>query len=207
MSAVLDLQKNVEKAKGNGTSNYDIKPFQITVKTYDLMIKHGILTENDNVELLDGEIIEKMPKGTDHSLTTDIIAEFFYSKLLGKCLIRNQNPIWLETSEPEPDLVLCKLPREKYRSQHPKPEDIHLIIEVSDSTLFLDRTRKANVYARAGIEHYLIVNIENHTVEDYRQPSADGFQWKQTYKIGDKFNLIAFPEIEINVTDFFQNEG
>lgn len=178
----------------------------LSVEIYDLMIKNGILTENDNVELLNGAIIEKMPKGERHAYCNDLISDFIKENFGKKVFVRNQNPIILDDfSAPEPDIVLCELPREKYRSNHPSPEDILLIIEVSDTTLYFDRHEKGLAYSRAGIKQYLIVNVENNTIEDYRRPTDDGYQSKETYEIGEKFSLVAFPETEIAVADFLPN--
>ncbi len=176
----------------------------ISVKEYDEMIRHGILTTEDKVELLNGVIIEKMPKGIKHAAVNDLVAEVFREKLGNLAIIRNQNPIVLgDYSEPEPDIVLAKPPREIYLERHPIPEDILLIVEISDSTLGRDRVTKSLAYSRAGIQQYLVVNVQDNSVEDYRQPAADGYQSKQTYRTGDKFTLTSFPDIEINVDDLF----
>ncbi len=176
----------------------------ISVKNYDEMIQHGILTTDDKVELLNGIIIEKMPKGIKHAAINDLVAEFFREKLGNRVIIRNQNPIVLnDYSEPEPDLVLAKPPREIYLDRHPTPEDILLIIEISDSTLGRDRVTKSLAYAKAGIQQYIIFNVQDNSLEDYRNPAADGYQSKQTYRNNDKFNLTAFPDIEINVNYLF----
>jgi Uma2 family endonuclease len=181
------------------------QPRRLSVEIYDAMIANGILTENDNVELLNGAIIEKMPKGTRHTSANTFITRFFYRVIGEQAVIRVQDPILLDDfSEPEPDVVLAKLPFEKYSLRHPTPEDILLIIEVSDSTLYFDRHEKGLAYARAGIEQYLLVNVENNTIEDYRNPNDDGYGMKQTYKTGDKFSLLAFPKIEVAVEDFLQ---
>jgi Uma2 family endonuclease len=181
-----------------------IRPFSVEI--YDSMIKNGILTENDNVELLNGAIIEKMPKGEKDAYFNDLIGELLREKYGKSVVVRNQNPIVLnDFSEPEPDIVLCKPPREKYLSHRPVPEDVLLIIEVSDTTLYFDRNDKALAYAAAGIKQYLIVNVENNTIEDYREPHEDGYQSKQTYHVGEKFSLVSFPEIEIAVEDFLQS--
>ena len=203
MSAVLEL---TEKSVTNGNAFHIAKPYRFNVKTYDLMIERGILNENDNVELLNGEIIDKMSKGKKHAYYNDLISDYLKETFGKDGIVRNQNPILLDQfSEPEPDIVLAKLPREKYLSQHPTPEDILLIIEVSDSTLYFDRNEKGLAYSQAGIQQYLLVNVENNTIEDYRKPTEDGYQSKQTYEIGEKFSLVAFPEIEINVEDFLPN--
>ncbi|MCY7346398.1 MAG: Uma2 family endonuclease [Pyrinomonadaceae bacterium] len=194
MSAVLEAPGKVPKMR------------LLSVEIYDSMIKNGILNENDNVELLNGAIIEKMPKGTRHTSANTFITRFFYRFLGEQAVIRVQDPIRLdEFSELEPDVVLARLPIERYSLKHPTPEDILLIIEVSDTTLYFDRHDKAAAYSRNGIEQYLIVNVENNTIEDYRKPGADGYQSKQTYEIGDKISLIHFPELEIAVEDFLQN--
>ena len=179
----------------------------ISVEEYDRMIEHGILTTEDKVELLNGVIIEKMPKGTKHAFLNDIIADLLKEKLGGQVYVRSQNPIVLDDfSEPEPDIVLAKPPREIYFERHPKAEDILLIVEISDSTLGRDRFTKGLAYSSAGIEQYLIVNVAEKSIEDYREPSADGYKSKQTFHKGESFSLAAFPEIEISVENFFPTE-
>ena len=118
-------------------------------------------------------------------------------------IVRNRNPIWLdEYSEPEPDIVLAVFKEDEYENSHPRPEEIYLIPEVSDSTLGYDRDTKGDAYARAGIRQYLVLNVQDKTLEDYREPGADGFQSKQTLRAGQEFNLVAFPELILNVSDF-----
>src|SRR4051812_47235251 len=80
----------------------------ISVEEYDKMIKHGILTAEDKVELLGGVIMNKRTKGIKHAALNDLIAEIFREKLENRVVIRNQNPIVLDDfSEPEPDIVLA----------------------------------------------------------------------------------------------------
>lgn len=185
--------------------NLKLRP--ISVKEYDAMIENGVFDENDHLELLNGAIVEKMPKGTNHANFNDIIATLFIQKLSDKVCVRNQNPIWLdEFSEPEPDVVLVKPPFAKYFNAHPIPAEIFLILEVSDSTLSYDRNTKGEAYSRAGICQYLVLNVQEKLLEDYREPSADGFQSKQTYHAGQQFNLVAFPEVLLNVSDFLPIE-
>lgn len=201
---ILTKYDKVELLEGKIYEKHTAQPFRISVKMYDAMIEKGILDENDNVELLDGEIFEKMPKGTKHTSTTRFITSFFYRTLNENIVIQVQDPILLEdSSEPEPDIVLARPDVKNYTERHPTPDDILLIIEVSDLTLQFDRRQKGLAYSQAGIEQYLIVNAENNTIEDYRKPDADGYQSKQTYEIGEKISLIHFPELEIAAADFF----
>lgn len=204
-TTVLEITEKKPQTAKNGNDIFK-KPFHISVEMYDEMIEKGILDENDNVELLNGEIIEKMPKGTKHTSATRRITKFFYKVLDENIVIQVQDPIRLEdSSEPEPDIVLARPDENNYSQRHPSPADILLIIEVSDTTIRLDRNDKYFAYAKAGIKHYLIVNVENNTIEDYRKPNEDGYQSKQTYQTGERFSLVAFPEIEIAVEDFLPN--
>lgn len=93
-----------------------------------------------------------------------------------------------------------------YDYKHPTPAEIYLILEISDSTLSLDRNAKAVAYARAGIRQYLLLNVGEQTIEDYREPGFDGFQSKQTLRAGQTLTLVAFPEISLEVADFLPAE-
>ena len=185
----------------------NLKLRQITVEEYDLMIQTGVFDENDQVELLNGAIVEKMPKGPKHSAATDRVTRVFYRNFEENVVIRNQNPIWLdEFSEPEPDIVLAKARDDNYENSHPIPAEIYLILEVSDSTLDYDRNTKGEAYARAGIRQYIVLNVQERLLEDYREPGTDGFQSKQTYRAGQRFNLAAFPNTLLSVDEFLSVE-
>ncbi len=202
MSTVIETSHFVEPLFGV-FDGQNLKLRRISVKQYDVMIKNGVFDENDRVELLNGAIIEKMPKGTKHSSANDRAAKVFYRILGEKVIVRNQNPIWLDDySEPEPDIVLAAIDENEYENTHPTPEDIFLILEISDSTLGYDRRAKSLAYSKAGIRQYLLLNLQEQTIEDYREPSADGFQSKQTYRAGQDFNLAAFPETFVQMSDF-----
>lgn len=202
MSAVIEIPSLAQSADDISNGHY-LKLRRLKVKEYDLMIKNGIFNEDDRIELLNGVIIEKMPKGTKHAALNDIIATYLIRQLGETACVRNQNPIWLdEFSEPEPDIVLAEPPLESYYNRHPTPDDIFLILEISDSTLNYDRNAKSLAYSKAGIRQYLLLNVQDGTIEDYREPAADGFQSKQTYRAGQEFNLAAFPEVSVQVSDF-----
>ena len=202
MSTVIETSHSVEPLFGV-FDGQNLKLRQISVKQYDAMIKNGVFDENDHIELLNGAIIEKMPKGTKHSSANDRATRLFYRILGEKVTVRNQNPIWLDDfSEPEPDIVLAENDENEYEETHPTPNDIFLILEISDSTLSYDRRAKSLAYSKAGIRQYILLNVQERTLEDYRQPGADGFQSKQTYRAGQNFNLVAFPEISVEVSEF-----
>ncbi len=196
MSAVL------ENTITRPSTTNGVKPHLITVAEYDQMIELGVYTENDRIELLNGEIIELMPKGPKHVYFNEKNADIFREKLGKSADVRSQNPIILDDfSEPEPEIVLAKPPRENYLEKHPTASGIFLIMEISDTTLAYDREAKA--YSRNRIQQYLLLNLNKETLEEYREPSEDGYQFKRTLRKGDSLNLTAFPEVEIKIDDLF----
>lgn len=202
MSAVIEISALTENAAAIADGGF-AKLRRISVEEYDLMIENGVFDEDEQVELLNGVIIEKMPKGTKHSAATDRASRVFYRVFGDKVFVRNQNPVWLDGfSEPEPDIVLAAPRDDEYENAHPTPEDIFLILEVSDTTLGYDRAAKGAAYARAGIKQYILINVQEKTLEDYREPSGDGYGSKQTHRAGQNFNLAAFPEVSFQAADF-----
>ena len=174
---------------------------KISVEDYEKMIDIGIFDEDDRIELLDGVIIEMNPKKTKHTIVNYLIGEFFFDNFRKQTIVRLQEPIILDDySEPEPDAVLAHLPLLKYLETHPTAADVMLVVEVFDTTLAKDR-RKAFNYARAGIVQYLLFNLNTDEIEDYREPAADGYRFKQTHDRTANFNLVAFPEVQIKVAD------
>jgi Uma2 family endonuclease len=83
--------------------------------------------------------------------------------------VSNQQPIELPQSEPEPDILILRGSPRDYR-QHPRPVDVGLLIEVSDTSLVFDRSMKMPLYAQAGINEYWIVNLIDRQVEIHREP-------------------------------------
>jgi len=136
------------------------------------MIQATILTEEDPVELLEGWIVPKMPKGTLHDSVLTQTQEALAGCLPSGWGTRVQCAITTSDSEPEPDVVVVPGPARLYRTRHPGPTDIALILEVSDSSLAHDRNAKGRVYARAGIEIYWILNVVDMQVEVYSDPTG-----------------------------------
>jgi Uma2 family endonuclease len=144
---------------------------RFTIDDYHQLIELGFLTENDRVELIRGELIQKSSKGTLHTFCNCQLRRQLDRLLGDRVTIRCQDPIvLLPNSEPEPDVVLGKGNETDYLAHHPYPEDILLVVEISDSTLTYDQTIKLSLYAEAEISNYWIVNLNARQVECYSQP-------------------------------------
>jgi Uma2 family endonuclease len=152
----------------------------LTVDQYHEMIRTGILVEGESIELLDGFLVRKdrsktgedpMTVGHEHALVLSKIGRLVSDiESLGGC-IRLQQPVTLPPdSEPEPDATIAVGAVEDYAAHHPTPGDITCLIEVADSSLQRDRVTKQRIYADNGIAQYLIVNLLDGVIEEYRDP-------------------------------------
>lgn len=146
--------------------------FRLSVEQYHEMIRNGILTEDDPVELLEGWLTYKMSKNPPRSVATNLAADALRSLSLPGWCVRSQEPITTNDSEPEPDVALARGAVRDYVNRHPSPGNIALVVEVADATLEQDRRTKLRAYASARLPVYWIVNLVNRHVEIYTRPSG-----------------------------------
>ena len=141
-------------------------PYRFSVEEFHKLGEVGIFRPHDRVELLDGEIIVMSPIGIRHVQAVNWINECLVEQARRRYMVSPGNPIWLhEYSEPQPDMMLVPRVRMKH---HPHPEDVFLLVEVSDSSLAYDRERKQTAYAEAGVREYWIVNLQQDVLEVFR---------------------------------------
>jgi Uma2 family endonuclease len=177
---------------------------RFSVDDYDEMIEHGILTENDRVELIRGEIVKKMPLGDSHVACVNRLTRIFVRSVGESAIVSIQNPIRLPASEPEPDLAVLRPRTDFYATRKPGPEDTLLVIEVADTTLEYDREDKRSIYAEAGISEYWIVNLIDRCLEIYRHPQTDGhYAEVNSLRSGQSVDVLALPGVSISVAEVF----
>ncbi|MEL6836587.1 MAG: Uma2 family endonuclease [Bacteroidota bacterium] len=158
------------------------KRIRFTVDSYYKMAELGLLDENRQVELINGDIIDMSPIKSYHAGTVNFLNRALTLSLNDLATVCVQNPIRLDNySEPEPDIILAKFRSDLYRRKHPTPEDTLLVIEVADSSLQFDREVKGELYATAGIPEYWIVNLTDRQLEVYTEPRVGSYQSKQIF--------------------------
>jgi hypothetical protein len=163
---------------------------RLSVSQYHDMIAAGILTSDDPVELLEGWLVPKTPtsplplgegpgvrawttmKTPGHSTARHLTTKALEQILPAGWHVRSQEPITLGDSEPEPDVAIVRGDPGQYERSHPGPENLALVVEVADASLHRDRSIKKQVYARAGIAVYWIVNLQERRIEVYTAPSG-----------------------------------
>lgn len=179
---------------------------KFTVEEYEKMATEGIIKPDEKVELIRGEIIKMSPMGTRHAACIARLTQLLYRKFGDLILLGVQNPIRLNNnSQPEPDLSLLIPRADFYVAAYPCPQDIYLIIEVSDSTLDYDRYTKIPLYAEANIQEVWIINLKEECLEVYRHPLNGSYQAMQKYYRGESIFIESFPEIELTLTEILGN--
>lgn len=162
--------------------------------------------EGQKAELWEGEVVVMSPQNWAHACALDRNAEVLRRAFGDTCWVRSQLPLDLGlATEPEPDISIVPGRREDYANH---PTTALLIVEISDSSLAGDRTRKASLYARHGIADYWIVNLVDGQLEVYRQPQADatqpyGFSYADCTVLGRNAAVapLAMPTVNIPVAD------
>lgn len=173
---------------------------KFNVDEYHKMAKIGILTAKDRVELIQGEIIPMSPIGLKHAACVNRLNRLFYQKLGEQIIVSVQNSIQLDNySEPQPDIVILKFRPDFYENKIPQPADIELLIEVSDSTIKYDQEVKLPLYAESNIPETWIINLNNKTLEVYRQPQDK--QYLDQQKNIQAISPLAFPKIILTIHD------
>jgi Uma2 family endonuclease len=150
----------------------DLALYRFSVEQYEKLLDGGVLTNADRVELIEGIVVQKMTQHPPHAAAIDYAVDALRPLLPEGWRLREQKPIKLSDSEPEPDLVVLRGPLRLYERRHPRPADIAVVIEVADTSLEVDRQDKGRVYARARIPVYWIINLQERQVEVYTEPKS-----------------------------------
>lgn len=178
-----------------------VGPKRWTVEEFEQLGEAGAFS-NGRVELIEGEIVEMPPQRAPHAYAI-IRASALLQRVFGNGFtVRCQVPIVLaEVSELEPDLaVVAGDPLARVPLEH--PGSALLIVDISESTLTYDRTRKANLYAKAGVPEYWIVNLVDRVLEVRSDPSAGVFKSVRVLRPGESVSPLAAPAASLAVVDF-----
>jgi Uma2 family endonuclease len=171
-----------------------------TREEYDRLVEMGVFREDEHVQLIEGEIVEMTPQNAPHMTAVHLVADALRSAFGAGFSIRVQGPLALGAdSEPEPDIAVVPGSVRDYRDRH--PTTAALVVEVADATWRFDRERKSRAYAQAGIPEYWIVNLENRTLEVYRDPAGDRYRMEHILQPEEEVSTLARPDASIRVAD------
>jgi Uma2 family endonuclease len=174
---------------------------------YEQLVEQGFLGTGDRLELLEGLLVVREPQASPHATATRLAQEALRIAFGPGWDVRAGLPLALgRLSEPEPDVSVVRGSPRDYRDAHPTQAVV--VVEVADTSLRLDRTRKARIYARAGIPDYWIVNLMSRVLEMYRDPVAVDpgrrrWEYRMVRSLGadDTISPLAAPRARIAVAD------
>lgn len=172
----------------------------VTVDDYHRMADAGLLTEDDRVELIDGEVVTKMTIGPRHNATVDRLTRAFVIGAGDDAIVRVQGSIGLSfLTEPEPDIVLLRAQPDFYVKALPTPADVLLIVEVADASLAFDRDRKRPLYAEAGVREFWLVDLTTDAVVVHRDPKGRVYRTVQRHVPGETISPALLGSCEIRL--------
>jgi Uma2 family endonuclease len=149
---------------------------KLSVDDYHRMGEAGILAPDSRVELIEGEIIDMAPIGSQHAGVVNLLNRFFVRSVGDAGLVSIQNPVRLSNhTEPQPDVLVLRPRADDYRSQLPTAADVLLLIEVADSSAAYDSRVKIPLYARHGIPEVWLFDLTAQQLEIYTIPGSTGY--------------------------------
>jgi Uma2 family endonuclease len=165
------------------------------------MIEAGILSEDDRLELIDGDVLEMSPIGSRHASCVKRLNALLTQRFGTKRIVSVQDPIVLgEFSSPQPDVAVLTYRSDYYSDSHPTAADTHLVIEVADTSLEYDRSMKIPLYAAAAIGECWLVDLNDEVVTVYSAPERGAYRTVSRFAGGDRIKsiVVARPALTVN---------
>lgn len=175
---------------------------RFTVDEYHRMAEAGILSEDDRVELLDGQIVPMTPIGSSHAGCVNRLTHLLAGRLGESATVSVQNPVVLsEHWEPEPDIAVLDFRADGYGHAHPRPRDVRLIVEVGDSSGEADRRVKLPGYAEARVPEVWLVNLLADRIEVYQDPESGRYTTRRIVARGATLSPLRMPDVTVGADE------
>src|SRR5712692_10639907 len=187
-------------------ASYEARTRRFSRAEYERLIDLGVFQPGEAIELIGGELMVAEPQGAAHYTAIQKTAKALEAAFGPGWAVRTQGPIGLDDdSEPEPDVAVVPGGPDDYGRAHPSRPA--LTVEVSESSLAVDRQRKGSLYARAGLPDYWVLNLVDRVLEVYREPAPDSeapFGWRyariDVFDASARVTPLAAPASSINVS-------
>lgn len=161
--------------------------------------------EGQRYELIEGDLIDKLGQNPPHAGTVAWLLPWL-TETFGVSAVRCQLPIEVafedqERNEPEPDYAVLAEPGPIYFERHPRGDELLLVIEVADTTVYFDRRVKSALYARASVREYWVLDVSARALFVHRH--ASGGSYKQVTRFAEDETVApeSRPEASVRVSD------
>ena len=167
--------------------------YRVTLEQYEAMVDSGIFTGRERVHLINGFLVAKMTQNDPHATADELCGEALARVIPPGWHVRAGKPIRIPSpgrdSKPEPDRSVARGQVRDYSRRSPGPADVALVVEVSDTSLSDDRNQ-AELYGRASIPFYWVINLIDGQVEVYSNPGPSGYQALEVLAPGHVLTVI-----------------
>ena len=198
-AGILTKGDGIELLDGQLFCKYDGSRRRFSVEEYYKMAEAGILAPDERVELLAGEIIKMAAIGNRHAFCVRWLNKTMTLALGDTAILDTQNQLWLDArNQPQPDLMVLRWRDDGYR-ELPGPDDVLLVIEVSDTTAGFDRRHKTPMYATFGIPEVWLWDINARQVAVYGEPIAGGYARMRAGGPDGTLSPATLPDVVISV--------
>lgn len=178
---------------------------KLSLDEFHRMGAAGILREDDRVELIDGEMIERAPIGTRHLAKVNRLSRMLSLAAGRETIVSTQNPIALPPqNEPQPDIALLKPRADDYEGGLPTAANVLLIIEVADATLAYDRDVKIPIYARHGIAEVWLFDVQGGALSVHLDPTPSGYRRILTPERNETVSPVLLPRVRIDLAEVWR---
>lgn len=131
-------------------------------------------------ELIDGDLIDKMGQRPPHAFGIRLVQVWLASFIeIGRIRVQLAMEAACEDRRwtiPEPDVAVVGEDKPDYAQRHPRGDEMLLVVEVSDTTARFDLTRKAVLYACAGVPEYWVSNLVRRELVIHREPVGSQYR-------------------------------
>ena len=180
------------------------------VKDFYLMDKAGVFCEDDRVELVDGEIVDMAPIGSYHNSCVTTLTHIFVKAVPEGVRVQVQGAVQMDESTMfQPDLAILRPREDNYAGSNPTPEDVLLVIEVSDSTVAYDRNVKIPKYAQAAVPEVWHVNLPNGFIDRFVDPNPATGRYRSVMRHsgGQRVVPAHLSEVAVEVSDILRRSA
>lgn len=176
----------------------------LTTQQFLSMAEHGLFASDARIELIRGVIYDRSPIGPRHASTLRNLVKLLNDALPEGYIVDPQNPLVLfEDSTVQPDISILR-ESEDIDFRLPTADDCVIVIEVSDSTIVKDRTIKLPLYAQAGIPEYWLIDLTQNVVEQYTEPTEQGYRLMRQHYQGETLTSLTLPTVQVKINDLLK---
>lgn len=191
MSSLVKKQRPKEPAR-----------YRFSLEEYHQLVETGFFTDDDRLELIEGELIMTPSPSPDHAAHSESLRMKIERRLPAGFLLRVANVVSVPPdSEPAPDLCVVRHRADFYKKAHPLPKDVLLIIEIAKSSLEFDMGRKAEIYGRAGIREYWVLDLPSRCLHVFTAPGKQGYRIQRKYERGETVICGTILQIKLPVAE------